>query len=89
VSYLSATRKNNLCFKLLPFSFTALRKFSPRAELNKFCNQKKLSGFTAELPRIQSAFPFCDAVKVSEGQNSKVYTQQWLKKMFRGAKEPP
>jgi hypothetical protein len=58
------------CFKLLSFSFRALRKLSPRAELNKFCNQKKPAGFIAELPWIQSAFPFCDAVKVSEGQNS-------------------
>ena len=49
VSCLSDTGKNILCFKLLSFSFTALRKFSPRAELNKFCKQK-LSGFTTELP---------------------------------------
>lgn len=27
------------CFKLLSFSLRALRKFSPRAELNKFCNE--------------------------------------------------
>lgn len=36
VSCLSDTGKNILCFKLLSFSFRSLRKFSPRAELNKF-----------------------------------------------------
>jgi hypothetical protein len=72
------TGKNILCFKLLSFSSIVLRKFSPRAELNKFCNQEKLSGFALELLWLQPALPFCEVVKVSEGQCSYVYTQQWF-----------
>jgi hypothetical protein len=88
VSFLSDKGRNIFCFKLFSFSSRALRKFSPRAKLNKFCNQKKLSGFTAELPWLHFAFPFCDAVKVSEGKTHKSIQNNGKKKCSAEQKNP-